>query len=124
MDIFFEEYVNINGIEQYFIHYPKKSDTTLLFLHGGTGESEAYFLYEMHSKTQNYNLVYYDQRGTGKTQARNKSKDKDITIDKLLIDLKETINYIKLRYNSKYTILLGHSWGSVLGIEFIKNFLI
>uniref|UniRef100_UPI003F4BFB64 alpha/beta fold hydrolase n=1 Tax=Brachyspira catarrhinii TaxID=2528966 RepID=UPI003F4BFB64 len=122
MDIFFEEYVNINGIEQYFIHYPKKSNTTLLFLHGGPGESEAYFLYKMHSKTQNYNLVYYDQRGTGKTQAKNKSKDKDITIEKLLIDLKETINYVKLKYNSKYIILLGHSWGSVLGIEFIKKF--
>ena len=122
MDIFFEEYVNINGIEQYFIHYPKKSNTTLLFLHGGPGESEAYFLYKMHSKTQNYNLVYYDQRGTGKTQSKNKSKDKDITIEKLLIDLKETINYVKLKYNSKYIILLGHSWGSVLGIEFIKKF--
>ena len=122
MDIFFEEYININGIEQYFIHYPKKSNTTLLFLHGGPGESESYFLYKMHSKTQNYNLVYYDQRGAGKTQAKNKSKDKDITIEKLLIDLKETINYVKLKYNSKYIILLGHSWGSVLGIEFIKKF--
>ncbi|MDA0055509.1 alpha/beta hydrolase [Brachyspira hyodysenteriae] len=40
----------------------------------------------------------------------------------MLIDLKETINYVKLRYNSKYIILLGHSWGSVLGIEFIKKF--
>ncbi|KLI35793.1 alpha/beta hydrolase [Brachyspira hyodysenteriae] len=122
MDIFFEEYININGIEQYFVHYPKKSNTTLLFLHGGPGESEAYFLYKMHSKTQNYNLVYYDQRGTGKTQLKNKSNDIDITIEKLLIDLKETINYVKLRYNSKYIILLGHSWGSVLGIEFIKKF--
>ena len=122
MDIFFEEYVKINGIEEYFIHYPKRSNTSLIFLHGGPGESEAYFLYKMHSKNQNYNLVYYDQRGTGKTQLKNKSKENDITIEKLLLDLKETINYVKEKYKSKYIILLGHSFGSVLGIEFIKKY--
>ncbi|WP_295155884.1 alpha/beta hydrolase [uncultured Brachyspira sp.] len=122
MDIFFEEYVKINNIEQYFIHYPKKSNVSLIFLHGGPGDSERYFLYKMHSKSQNYNLIYYDQRGTGKTQSKNKSLEKDITAENLLLDLKETINYVKLKYNSKYIILLGHSWGSVLGIEFIKKF--
>lgn len=122
MYIFFEEYVKINGIEEYFIHYPKKSNTSLIFLHGGPCESEAYFLYKMHSKNQNYNLVYYDQRGTGKTQLKNKSKENDITIEKLLLDLKETIHYVKEKYKSKYIILLGHSFGSVLGIEFIKKY--
>ncbi|WP_157152792.1 alpha/beta fold hydrolase [Brachyspira murdochii] len=122
MDIFFEEYVKINDIEEYFIHYPKKSNTSLIFLHGGPGESEAYFLYKMHSKTQNYNLVYYDQRGAGKTQLKNKSKENDITIEKLLLDLKETISYVKEKYKSKYIILLGHSFGSILGIEFIKKY--
>ena len=66
MSEFFEEYIDINEIKQYFIFYPKKSNTSLIFLHGGPGESESYFLYKMHSKTQNYNLVYYDQRGTRK----------------------------------------------------------
>ena len=121
-DIFFEEYVNINNIEQYFIHYPRKSNVSLIFLHGGPGESEAYFLYKMHSKTQNYNLVYYDQRGAGKTQLKNKSSVNDINIDTLIIDLKQTVEYVKKKYNSKYIILLGHSWGSVLGIEFIKKY--
>ena len=122
MDIFFEEYVKINNIEQYFVHYPRKSNTSLIFLHGGPGESESYFLYKMHSITQNYNLIYYDQRGAGKTQIKNKSSENDIKIETLLIDLKQTIEYVKEKYKSKYIILLGHSWGSVLGIEFIKKF--
>ena len=122
MDIFFEEYIKINNIEQYFVHYPRKSNTSLIFLHGGPGESESYFLYKMHSITQNYNLIYYDQRGAGKTQIKNKSSENDIKIETLLIDLKQTIEYVKEKYKSKYIILLGHSWGSVLGIEFIKKF--
>ena len=121
MDDFFEEYADINDIKQYFIHYPKKSNISLIFLHGGPGESESYFLYKMHSKTQNYNLVYYDQRGTGKTQIKNKSSSETITIEKLMNDLKETVDYVKDKYNSKYIIILGHSWGSVLGIEFVKR---
>lgn len=122
MSEFFEEYIDINEIKQYFIFYPKKSNTSLIFLHGGPGESESYFLYKMYSKTQNYNLVYYDQRGTGKTQIKNKSSLESINIETLISDLKATIDYVKNKYDSKYIIILGHSWGSILGIEFIKKY--
>lgn len=122
MKDFFEEFVNINGVKQYFIHYFRKSDTTVIFLHGGPAQSEAHFLYKTENENNNYNLVYYDQRGTGKTYIKNKSSGNEITIEILIDDLKETINYIRNKYKSKYIILLGHSWGSVLGIEFIKKY--
>ena len=41
---FFEEYVQINEIKQYFLHYRKDSDFVVLFLHGGM--TEAHFGYK------------------------------------------------------------------------------
>ncbi|MCM1533828.1 MAG: alpha/beta hydrolase [Corallococcus sp.] len=67
-------------------------------------------------------VVYYDQRGAGKTQLKNKSKPSEITLETLLEDLRETVNYVRTIYPDKKLILLGHSWGSILGIEYVKKF--
>lgn len=116
---FFEEYVPINEIKQYFVHYRKDSDFVVLFLHGGM--TEAHFGYKNVLKDRMYTFVYYDQRGTGKTQSMNKSKPDTVTLEKLIDDLDETINYIRKVYPNKKLILLGHSRGSLLGMEYVKK---
>lgn len=51
MKAFTEEYILINGIEQYFLQYPVKNfSEVVLFLHGGLGSSEAHFVYKKHRK--------------------------------------------------------------------------
>ncbi len=117
----YDEYVKINDIKQYFLHYPDNSGCVVLFLHGGPGQSEAQLAYKTILKDRACSVVYYDQRGTGKTQSKNKSKPDTITMDRLLSDLKETVRYIRNKYPNKKLILLGHSWGSVLGMEYIKE---
>lgn len=49
---FFEEYVPINEIKQYFVHYRKDSDFVVLFLHGGM--TEAHFGYKNVLKDRMY----------------------------------------------------------------------
>jgi len=122
MKDFIEEYIQINDIKQYFLHYPAQSDIVVLFLHGGPGQSESHYAYKTKPSHQNYNLVHYDQRGTGKTQSKNKTKPQDVTLENLLDDLRVTIEYIKKRYTNSKVVLLGHSWGSILGIEYIKRY--
>lgn len=122
MKNFYEEYVQINDIKQYFLHYPTESDIVVLFLHGGPGQSEAQFSYKTVPSNRAFSVVYYDQRGTGKTQSKNKSKQDTITLDTLISDLKETVTYIRNHYQNKKLILLGHSWGSVLGMEYVKKY--
>lgn len=122
MSNYIEEYVQINDIKQYFLHYPAQSDIVILFLHGGPGQSEVQLAYKTGLSQQNYNVVYYDQRGAGKTQSKNKTKSQDITLENLLDDLKATIQFISKRYADSKIILLGHSWGSILGIEYIKRY--
>jgi len=68
------------------------------------------------------NIVFYDQRGTGKTQKRNKSKPEDLTIENLIADLRQTIVYVKNKYKTDRVILLGQSWGSVLGTQYILKY--
>lgn len=117
---YYEEYVQINDIKQYFLHYPKESDIVVLYLHGGM--TEAQLTYKTVLRDRKYSLVYYDQRGTGKTQAKNKSKPKEVTLEALMKDLDVTINYVRQKYPHKKLVLLGHSRGSILGMEYIKRY--
>lgn len=120
---FTEEFVNINGIMQYFLHYPvKNSDIAVIFIHGGPGQSEEAFAYYLSKYWDYCNIVYYCQRGAGKTQKKNKTKPENITVSNLLEDLRLTIEYIKQKYKTDKIILAGHSWGSVLGLIYAGKY--
>lgn len=119
---YIEEYVSINGITQYFLHYPAESDVVALFLHGGPGQSEAHFAYLLAEYWDYCNMVYYDQRGAGKTQTKTKSKPGHISLENLIEDLRHTIQYIKAKYQTEKIFLVGHSWGSILGLKYVKQY--
>ncbi len=115
---FYEEYAQINGIKQYFLHCPAPdSNVVLLFLHGGPGFTAAYRAYLLTAEELPCSLVFYDQRGTGKTLMQNKT-DKP-AFSELLEDLHATVAYLKKKYKTDKLLLLGHSWGSVLGSEYV-----
>lgn len=117
---FYEEYAQINGIKQYFLHCPAPdSDTVLLFLHGGPGFTAAYRAHLLTAEKIPCSLVFYDQRGTGKTLMRNKTDTPDFS--ELMADLHTTIAYLKKKYKTDKLLLLGHSWGSVLGSEYVLH---
>lgn len=114
MSDYFQEFVEINGIKQYFLHYPVDGKPVILFLHGGPGMSEAAFGYTLKEMFKDTcTLVFYDQRGAGRTLQNNPKAHP--TLDFLLEDLHDTIKYLQTRYLTKKVIILGHSWGTVLG---------
>lgn len=117
-----EEYVSINGINQYLFHSGTKYDNpVMVFLHGGPGSAESLFAHIFQEKWEEiFTVVHWDQRGTGKTLTKN--PDKYPTIDLMLKDLFEIIQYLKGKYKKQKVIILGHSWGSVLGSTFIKRY--
>ena len=110
-----EEYVKINGIAHYLLHYKTEKDApVLIFIHGGPGQSEAMIAYIVEEyASRNYNIVYYDQRGAGKTYLKNKKSKPDTEI--LKQDLLEIVLYVKKQYRKDKVGIIGHSWGSVLG---------
>lgn len=120
--IYIEEYVSINGINQYLFHSGTKYDNpVMLFLHGGPGSAESLFAHVFQEKWEDiFTVVHWDQRGSGKTLTKN--PDEYPTIDLMLKDLFQIIQYLKKKYNKEKIIILGHSWGSVLGSRFIKQY--
>ena len=113
-----EEYVIINGVEHYLLHYKTEQEAPVfIFIHGGPGQSEAMMAYIVEEyASRNYNIVYYDQRGAGKTYLRNKKARPNTEI--LKKDLLGIVLYVKKAYQKDKVGIIGHSWGSVLGSMF------
>ena len=112
---YIEEYVPINGIDTYFLHFPaEKEKPVLLIVHGGPGESAAPLcgFFQKHFGAL-CSIVTYDQRGTGRTFLKNPEAKPDL--DSMLEDLRLVVAYLKKRYGVAKVALLGQSWGSGLG---------
>jgi len=119
---FTEEFVQINGLTQYFLHIANESKDVAIMLHGGPGIPNSFAAYYHQPYLDFCNVVYYDQRGAGKTQQKSKTKPEDISLDFLVEDLKHTIQYVKEKYNSDRVFLIGHSAGSMLGTQYIIKY--
>ena len=112
----------INGIEQYFLHVTNDSKDVVIMLHGGPGLANSYLAYFQQPYWNFCNAVYYDQRGAGKTQIKNQSVAESLTFGLLLEDLRQTIAYVKNKYDTDRVFLAGHSWGSMLGTEYVLKY--
>lgn len=109
-------FVPIGGIEQYLqIRGQDRANPVILVLHGGPGSNMAYYSYGWQAALeQTYTIVHWDQRGCGNTYYRNQAAEKP-TLDLLLSDLDELVDYIRSDFNQEKIILMGHSWGTFLG---------
>jgi proline iminopeptidase len=84
----------------------------LIVLHGGPDFDTAYLLPELDLLADAYRLIYYDQRGRGRSA--DGVRPEDVTLASDLSDL-ETI---RRHFNLDAPVLLGHSWGTVLALEY------
>lgn len=93
-----EEYATLAGIDHYLLHYRSNpEEPVFLFIHGGPGQTESFFAFAVEEYAQrNYNIVYYDQRGAGKTWLRNRKSRPDTAL--LKRNLLEIVLYVKKTY--------------------------
>ena len=117
-----EEYLQINGISQYMLHYPADSKDVLIMLHGGPGIPNSYIGYHVAPHLDFCNVVYYDQRGCGKTQMKSKMKLDELTFENMIEDLRQTVVHVKEKYQTDRIVLAGHSWGSMLGTQYVLKY--
>jgi pimeloyl-ACP methyl ester carboxylesterase len=112
--------VQINGTTQWLsIRGRDRRNPVLLFLHGGPGSPTMPAAYTFQSPWEDYfTVVQWDQRGTGKTYAANDAKAlaSTITADQMTRDAEEVVRYLRHRFGKDRIFLLGHSWGSLLGV--------
>jgi len=116
------KFVSLGGIEQFVtIRGDRATNPVLLILHGGPGAVQSPYaaVYELYE--HEYTVVQWDQRGAGRTYGRYGEATPDLTLDRLAADGIELAEYLKKRFDNAKIILLGHSWGSVVGVEMAKR---
>ena len=116
------KYLDINNSKQYVLIRGK--DTTnplLLFLHGGPGASATALLRKFNSDLEDhFTVVYWDQRNSGKSFNRKTTKN-EIKVSNYLNDVDYLTAYLKNKFKVDKIFLVGHSWGSRLGLYAIQK---
>jgi proline iminopeptidase len=84
----------------------------IIILHGGPDFDHTYLLPDMDRLADSYRLIYYDQRGRGKSEGD--VKPEDISIKTEIEDLERLRQHLQL----DTVAVLGHSWGGVLAMEY------
>lgn len=115
-------FVRIGGIDQWLAIQGRDVDNpVILYLHGGPGEAQSPFLKEFLPWETDFTVVNWDQRGAGKTFGRNGAATPDMTLDQLIADAGEVAEYVSNRLSKPKVILVGQSWGTILGVSVIKR---
>ena len=118
-------FVTIGGISQWIsVRGRHKSAPILLFLHGGPGfTSIPTSYYFMSGWDEYFTVAQYDQRGAGKTYGGNDPAQirPTMTIDRMVADAEEVAAYLRRNYHRDKIVLVGHSWGSFLGVKLAQR---
>jgi pimeloyl-ACP methyl ester carboxylesterase len=70
---------------------------------------------------QAFTVVYWDQRGAGKSFSRNIPRS-TMTVERFISDLDELVDRVRARTAHQHVTIFGHSWGSVLGVLYVTRF--
>jgi len=103
--------VNVRGAD--------RDNPILLFIHGGPGAVEMPIAWAFQRPWEDYfTVVQWDQRGAGKSYALNdpQALAPTMTLERYRDDAIELIEQLKARYGKRKVFLVGHSWGSGVGL--------
>ena len=114
--------VNINGTKQFVtIRGRDRRNPVLLWLHGGPGStSMPFYMYYNASLEDQFTVVYWDQRGSGKSYS-SRIPPETMTLDQFVADTHALTKWLQQRFNQRKIVLVGHSWGGLLGMHVIAK---
>jgi proline iminopeptidase len=87
-----------------------------IVLHGGPDFDTAYLLPSLDRFADIYRLIYYDQRGRGKSADGVQPGDVSLATDL------EDVERVRQHFGLEAPTLLGHSWGTVLALEYALRY--
>ena len=117
------EYIEINNSKQCIAVCSKKADSPLLlYLHGGPGDAAMPLVAKYNKGLEDiFTVVILEQRGAGKSYYPF-SETENVTIDTYVEDIFALSKILLERYKQDKLYIVGHSWGSVLGMKFIQRY--
>lgn len=117
------EVVELGGVKQsLLIRGTEVSNPVVLLLHGGPGYSQISFARKYQEKLEeNFIVVNWDQRGSGKSYALDINKE-TMNREQFISDTIELIDYLCETYEKEQIYIVGHSWGSELGLYVVDQY--
>ncbi len=121
-----EKFILINGIKQWVTIKGESSKPIILFLHGGPGSPISPYADVIYKEWEkDFILVQRDQRGAGKTYGNNAPEElspeylqaNPLSLELMTDDGIALTEYLLKHLGKQKIILLGTSWGSVLGVK-------
>lgn len=103
-----EGYVEAGSGVRLFYRLLGSGPDTLVVIHGGPGFSMEYFFEDLAPLAANLTLLFYDQRGTGRSTLVSDSIS--LHAQRFANDLEA----VRLHFGLERLTLLGHSWGSAV----------
>jgi proline iminopeptidase len=117
--------VRIGGIEQWIsVRGRDRRNPILLFIHGGPASTEMPVSWLYQSGWEDYfTVVQWDQRGAGKTYVANDPAVVTPTLSqaRMVADGEELVAWLREHYGKQKIFVLGHSWGSIIGLELARR---
>lgn len=114
------ETISIGGIKQVVsIRSQDLRNPVLIYVHGGPGFVEMPLDWWWNRGWDEYfTLVQWDQRSAGKTFVANGPSDPaTLTPERFQRDTEEVVQWALKRFGKRKLFVLGHSWGSMLGLK-------
>lgn len=106
------EYVSVRGAD--------RSNPILLYIHGGPASVELPISWSFQRPWEDYfTVVEWDQRAAGRSWKLNDPETikPTLKLETYRDDAIELIELLKARYGQKKIFVLGHSWGSAVGLS-------
>jgi pimeloyl-ACP methyl ester carboxylesterase len=116
-------YRRLGGLDQWVMFRGESvANPALIMLHGGPGLSEtALFRHFNAPLEKSFTVVYWDQRGAGKSFRRDIPRS-SMTVEQFISDLDELVDAVCTRIGKTKVAIFGHSWGSALGVLYAARF--
>jgi proline iminopeptidase len=104
-----EGFTTTTGSPLYWAKYGRPNAPKLIVLHGGPGADQAYLLPQMLHLGEKHDLLFYDQRGGGRSKSDARIP---VTWETHVEDLGAVVEEFELNPLS----IVGYSWGAVLAL--------
>ena len=92
----------------------------LLYLAGGPGGTDLGAMRADVGLEQDFVVVTWDQRGTGKSYSALDPAD-TLTFDQVVADTVEVTTYLRERFDEDRIYLAGNSWGTIVGVLAVQR---
>ncbi len=119
------EKVRIGGIDQWVsIRGTDRRNPVVLYIHGGPGYVSIPMSWWFSRGWEEYfTIVQWDQRAAGKTHLLTDAATiaPTLTREKMIADTEEMAAWARKEFGKDKIFVLGHSWGSFLGLQLAKR---